>query len=70
MARTPMLNHAVKSPCLNTEAVLLHRPLDLLPAAWVSRSAGTTQAGIADALPRRHLLSVGSLCLSKLLQER
>ena len=68
MARTPMLNHAVELPCLNTEAVLLHRPLDLLPAAWVSRSAGATQAGVADALPRRHLLPVGALCLSKLLQ--
>ena len=32
-----MLNHIVKSPCLNTEAVLLHRPLDLTLDTWLNK---------------------------------
>lgn len=63
MARTPMLNHAVKSPCLNTEAVLCidHGTCCQPPGSADPTSA--MQAGIADALPRRHLLLLLAPCV-------
>jgi hypothetical protein len=66
MARTPMLNHEVKSPCLNTEAVHCIDHWVCCQPPGSADPASTTQAGIADALPRRHLCYCRWLLVSEL----